>query len=183
MEAFLLWGEVVMMVGMEQTGLSQELKRLATDAEDIRALGQSTHIDRLTIKMGQIDAAASIQVKNHSVRHRIAHAAHENPPLLITNVDVILTFGDRRNVVDETIKLEAAHIVEVIGPALVCAIDGNVLPSPRKSIWRMSSRLKLLASPPSFGTTSIRTWAEAMPKGRSVRAKAIKVFFIVRIVF
>ena len=75
--------------------------------------------------MGQIDAAASIQVKNHSVRHRIAHAAHENPPLLITNVDVILTFGDRRNVVDETIKLEATHIVEVIGPALVSAIDGK----------------------------------------------------------
>lgn len=52
-----------MMVRMEQAGLSQELKRLAADTEDIRALGQSTHIDGLTIKMGQIDAAASIQVK------------------------------------------------------------------------------------------------------------------------
>ena len=93
------------MVGMEQTGLSQELKRLAADTEDIRALGQSTHINGLTIKMGQIDAAASIQVKNHSVRHHIAHAAHENPPLLITNIDVALLFGGGRNVVDETIKL------------------------------------------------------------------------------
>lgn len=43
-----------MMVGMEQAGLSQELKRLAADTEDIRALGQSTHIDGLTIKWGRL---------------------------------------------------------------------------------------------------------------------------------
>ena len=75
--------------------------------------------------MGQIDAAASIQVKNHSVRHHIAHAAHENPPLLITNIDVALLFGGGRNVVDETIKLEAAHLVEVERPAVGGALDGE----------------------------------------------------------
>lgn len=172
-----------MMVGMEQAGLSQELKRLAADAEDIRALGKSTHIDGLTIKMGQIDAAASIQVKNHSVRHRIAHAAHENPPLLITNIDVALLFGGGRNVVDETIKLEAAHLVEVERPAVGCALDGERVAFAKEVDMANVVEIEALGLTTILGTTSIRTWAEAMPKGRSVRAKAIKVFFIVRIVF
>ena len=75
--------------------------------------------------MGQTEAAASIEVVNRGISLSIVQAAHEDLPFSVGDTDRRLLLGGCGNVVDEAIKLEAAHLVKLVGPTVGGACDGE----------------------------------------------------------
>lgn len=129
--------------------------------------------------MGQTEAAASIEVVNRGVSLSIAQAAHEDLPFSVGDTDRRLLLGGCGNVIDEAIKLEAAHLVKLVGPTVGGACDGERVGFAKEVDTANVIEVEALGRRTIFGTTSIRTCAEAMPKGSSVKANAMKVFFII----
>ena len=120
--------------------------------------------------MGQTEAAASIEVVNRGVSLSIAQAAHEDLPFSVGDTARRLLLGGCGNVVDEAIKLEAAHLVKLVGPTVGGACDGERVGFAKEVDTANVIEVEALGR---------RAILRAMPKGSSVKANAMKVFFII----